>query len=108
MSGCEIHQEFNPSCKMCNDVASVRKAAQEGNLGFADTTLIEKYAGEIDKIHQILGIAVQNVLFVSDESRVGMYSDDSAMTLSEILGFKVEGTDRLVDVAKKMREKSDA
>jgi hypothetical protein len=108
MSGCEIHQEFNPSCKMCNDVAGVRKAAQEGKLGFAETTLVDKYADEIGKIHQILGIDVLNVLFVSDESRVGMYADDSAMTLSEILGFKVEGTDRLVEVAKKMREKSHA
>lgn len=91
---------------MCNAVARVRQAARDGTLTFADTPLVEKYSEEIRKIHEILGIREENVFFVSDESRIGYYPDGAAITLSEILGFKVNDADRLVDVAKMIREKS--
>jgi hypothetical protein len=106
LAGCNIHEEFNPSCQVCNDIARVRQAAREGTLTYAEASLVEKYADEIAKIHQILGIDEKNMFFVSDESRIAYYSDEAAITLSEILGFKVDGADRLVDVAKKIREKS--
>ncbi|HKA32119.1 MAG TPA: hypothetical protein VKH64_02825 [Candidatus Binatia bacterium] len=106
MAGCQIHENFNPGCEMCNAVARVRQAARDGTLTFADTPLVEKYSEEIRKIHEILGIREENVFFVSDESRIGYYPDGAAITLSEILGFKVNDADRLVDVAKMIREKS--
>ncbi len=106
MAGCYLHEEFNPACQVCNDVARVRQAARDGELTFAETPLVEEYAEEITKIHEILGIREESVFFVSDESRIGYYPDGAAITLSEILGFKVNDADRLVDVAKRIREKN--
>jgi hypothetical protein len=106
MAGCNIHEEFNPSCQVCNDKARLLRAAREGTLKYAETSLVEKYAEEIAKIHQILSVDEKNLFFVSDESRIAYYSEEAAITLSEILGFKVNDADRLVDVAKRIREKS--
>ena len=105
MAGCNIHEEFNPSCQLCNDIARVRRAAREGTLTFAETPLVEEYSEEIAKIHQILGIDYKNVFFLSDQSRIEYYSEEAATMLTEILGFKVDASDRLVDVAKRIREK---
>jgi hypothetical protein len=110
---CPDHDETQPGCIHCTNIAKIRERARAGKIELASQVLVEDvYVKEMETVRDALDAISNNSwggALLTDLSSVADFrlEGETLRTFSKLVGVDVDESDTFVEICRRMRDEQD-